>query len=75
MRFSWARIPIYQKQIEPTYAAKNNYTYEEAVKYLGIIRDLMNRLGKAGEFAAYLASVRTAHKPKRNFMKLLDRFK
>lgn len=67
-------LPIYQKQIEPTLALKSNYAYEEAVKYLRIIRDLMNRLGKAGEFDAYLASIRAAHKPKRNFMKLLDRF-
>ncbi len=67
-------LPIYMKQVEPTLAAKNNGAYEEAVKYLRIIRDLMNRLGKTGEFAAYLASVRIAHKPKRNFMKLLDKF-
>jgi hypothetical protein len=67
-------LPIYMKQIEPTLAAKNNSAYEEAVKYLAIIRELMKRLGKTDEFAAYLESVRKAHKPKRNFMKLLDKF-
>jgi len=35
----------------------------------------MGRLGQSGEFAGYLESVRAAHKPKRNFMKLLDRAK
>jgi uncharacterized Zn finger protein len=66
---------IYQKQIEPTLAAKNNAAYEEAVKYLRTIRDLMHCLGKKEAFDAYLTSIRIAHKPKRNFMKLLERFK
>jgi uncharacterized Zn finger protein len=68
-------LPIYQQQIEPTLAAKNNSAYDAAVAYLRIIRDLMNRMGKDNEFVAYLASIRAAHKPKRNFMKLLDAFK
>jgi hypothetical protein len=33
----------------------------------------MIRLGREADFAAYVSSVRAAHKPKRNFMKLLDR--
>ena len=68
-------VPIYQKQIEPTLAQKNNAAYAQALDYLRIIRDLMSRLGKQMEFATYLAALRTAHKPKRNFMKLLERFK
>jgi uncharacterized Zn finger protein len=68
-------LPIYQRQIEPTVNQKNNAAYEKAVKYLRIVRDLMSRLGRSGEFAAYLASIRAAHKPKRNFMRLLERFK
>lgn len=68
-------LPIYQRQIEPTVNQKNNAAYEKAVKYLRIVRDLMNRLGRSGEFAAYLTSIRAAHKPKRNFMRLLERFK
>ena len=68
-------LPIYRRQIEPTVNQKNNAAYEEAVKYLRIMRDLMNRLGRSDEFAAHLASIRAAHKPKRNFMKLLEGFK
>jgi hypothetical protein len=30
--------------------------------------------GKATEFAVYLADVRLRHKPKRNLMKLLEKF-
>lgn len=67
-------LTIYQKQVEPTLAQKNNAAYEKAVEYLRIIRDLMHRLGRKDAFAAYLTSIRIAHRPKRNFMKLLDRF-
>ena len=33
----------------------------------------MIQLGRKADFAPYLESVRAAHKPKRNFMKLLER--
>jgi len=36
------------------------------------VKKLLDRLGRGSEFAAYLAAVRAAHKPKRNLMKLLD---
>lgn len=68
-------LPIYLRQIEPTVNQKNNAAYEEAVKYLRLVRDLMNRLDRSDEFATYLASIRTAHKPKRNFMKMIEQFK
>jgi len=47
--------------------------YEIAVSRLRQIRDVMDRLGKTGELASYLASVRFNHKRKRNFMLLLDK--
>ena len=46
--------------------------YEIAVARLKQVRDVMTRLGKTRELAAYLAAVRLAHKRKRNFLKLLD---
>ena len=52
---------------------KNNGSYAEAVKLLGKIRDLMTRLERADQFAGYLATVRAAHKPERNFIKLAVR--
>ena len=66
-------LAIYQKQIEPTLAQKNNEAYRAAVGLLRTIHGLMGRLAESGQFARYLQSVRAAHKPKRNFMKLLDR--
>lgn len=65
-------LPVYQRQIEPTLARKNNEAYREAIGLLRKVRGLMTRLGREAEFAPYLTSIRVAHKPKRNFMKLLD---
>ncbi|HVY70060.1 MAG TPA: SWIM zinc finger family protein [Verrucomicrobiae bacterium] len=63
-------IPIYQKQVDALINQKNNGSYAEAAKLLAKIRDLMTRLKRVDEFAAYLATVRATHKPKRNFIKL-----
>lgn len=65
-------ISVYMKMIEPTLAGKNNDAYKEAVGLLHKIHGLMARIGKGSDFAVYLESVRKAHKPKRNFMKMLD---
>ena len=66
-------VPIYQRQIDPLLDRKNNGSYEEAVQLLGRIRDLMARLKQSDRFAAYLTTVRAAHKAKRNFIKLAER--
>ena len=66
-------VPVYQKQVEVLVNQKNNGSYADAVKLLGKIRDLMTRLEQADQFAGYLAAVRAAHKPKRNFIKLAAR--
>lgn len=66
-------LPIYQKEVEETVAQKNNRAYAEAVELMHKVQELMERAGRGTEFRAYLESVRAAHKPKRNFMKLLDR--
>ncbi len=66
-------LAVYQAQVEPTLGQKNNEAYGAAVGLLREIRALMILLGRKADFAPYLASVRSAHKPKRNFLKLLDR--
>jgi uncharacterized Zn finger protein len=66
-------LPIYQAHVETTLGLKNNDAYREAVGLLRKIRQLMVRAGGPADFATYLESVRTAHKPKRNFQKLLLR--
>jgi uncharacterized Zn finger protein len=65
-------LAVYQRQVESALQQVNQYGYETAVSRLRQIRDVMNRLGKTQEWASYLASVRLAHKRKRNFMLLLS---
>ena len=65
-------LPIYQRQIEHLINVKKNHTYADAVALLHRVKKLLDRLDRGSEFAAYLAAVRAAHKPKRNLMKLLD---
>jgi uncharacterized Zn finger protein len=65
-------LPIYQRQIEPVLARKNNEAYKEAVGFLKKIRQLMGQLGRDSEFSEYASKLRAAHKAKRNFIKLLD---
>ena len=66
-------IPIYQKQVDTLINQKNNHSYAEAVKLLRKIRGLMAQQAREDQFAGYLESVRNAHKPKRNFIKLAAR--
>jgi uncharacterized Zn finger protein len=66
-------LPIYQGQIDPTLDRKNNEAYQEAIVLLRKVRELMVRLGREAEFTSSLGKVRASHKPKRNFMKLLER--
>ena len=65
-------MAIYQRQIDPIVNHKNNDAYREAAKLIRKIRQLMARLGREAEFPEYLAAVRAAHKPKRNFMAMLN---
>jgi uncharacterized Zn finger protein len=66
-------LPIYQEHVERLIGQKNNQGYAEAVELMRKVNELMARLGRGQEFPAYVASVRAAHKPKRNLMKLLDK--
>ena len=65
-------LPIYRQQVERAIDQKNKRGYAEAVELLHRVRELMDRLDGGDEFAAYLATVRTAHKQKRSLVKLLD---
>jgi len=68
-------LAVYEAQIEPTLDRKNNDAYREAIGFLRRVRSLLIRLGRDSEFGDRLAALRLAHKPKRNFMKLLDHAK
>jgi uncharacterized Zn finger protein len=65
-------LPIYKRRIDPVLDRKDIEAYREAVRTLQLIRRLMKALGREADFTAYLEEVRAAHRPKRNFMKLLD---
>jgi uncharacterized Zn finger protein len=66
-------LPIYQRQIEPTLQRKNNDAYQDAIGFLRKVRELMVRVERKDEFTNYLDKIRASHRPKRNFMKLVDR--
>jgi uncharacterized Zn finger protein len=68
-------IPVFKKAVESALGHKDKEGYREAVRLLKKIQGLITRIGRDEEFPPYLESVRTAHKRKRNFLKLLDRAK
>lgn len=65
-------LAVYQRQVEAALQQVSQQGYEVAVARLRRIRDVMKRSGKTREFATYLASLRLAHKRKRNFVSLLN---
>jgi uncharacterized Zn finger protein len=64
--------PVYQRSIELALNRKNNDAYRTALGMLKKVRELMDRAGKGREFEPYLTGLRASHKPKRNFVRLLD---
>ena len=66
-------LTAYKRLIEPTIAGKTKNAYRDAVGLLREIRRLYRRIGKADGFDEYLESVKTSHKLKKNFMKMLER--
>jgi uncharacterized Zn finger protein len=66
-------VPIYRERVQRLVGQKNNRSYEEAVATMRRVRDAMSRLEPPGDFRSYVATLRAEHRPKRNFMALLDR--
>lgn len=67
-----AALEIYQAQIHPLVETGRKDGYERAAELLRKVRVLFGRVGRGAELAAYLDDVRTRHRRKRNFIKLLD---
>lgn len=63
-------IPVWQDEVERCIGAKNNQSYAEAVRLIAHIGTLMIAADHDADFAVYIAALRSAHKPKRNLMKL-----
>jgi uncharacterized Zn finger protein len=69
-------LGVYRRHVDDVIAGKNNRAYEEAVQLINeTMRALFAECGRSGEFDAYVAEVRTTHKPKRNLMKLMGSVK
>lgn len=65
-------LPIYRARVEPLLHQRGNDAYTQAIRWLDKVRRLSIRLNRQEPFARDLATLRGAHKAKRNFVKLLD---
>jgi uncharacterized Zn finger protein len=66
---------VYRSQVEPLVQQTNNHSYREAIRLIKKIRELMKNLNKEKEFAEYVSSLKAKYRPKRNFIKLLNRIR
>jgi len=66
-------LAVYQTFVKPTVEQKHNEAYREGVSLIKKVRLLMKRLGRMEEWDRYLESLKTTHKRKRNFMKMLEK--
>ncbi|MDP3844741.1 MAG: SWIM zinc finger family protein [Oxalobacteraceae bacterium] len=68
-------ISLYRRVIPDIVAQTNNAAYEEAIRLIRRVGQLMSDLDQRDALADYLAALRIQYKPKRNFIKLLDGIK
>lgn len=65
-------ISLYRQLVPDIVGQTNNDAYASAVVLIRKVGKLMAGLGQTPQFAVYVAELRVAFKPKRNFIKLLD---
>jgi hypothetical protein len=65
-------LAVYRSLVEPAVQRMNNESYREAAGFVRKAAKLLKRLGRAEEWERYLGELRTNHRRKRNFMKLLE---
>jgi len=68
-------LGVYQQQVDSVINLGSGDAYRDAVALIRKIGELMRRVGRAGDFAGYVATLRATHRRKRNFVALLDRVK
>ncbi|WP_295409296.1 DUF6880 family protein [uncultured Thiocystis sp.] len=66
-------VELYRRVVPSIVQRTNNTAYDEAIKLIRKIGGLMKAQNQSQPFADYLAELRVQYKPKRNFIKLLDR--
>jgi len=65
-------ISLYRRVIPAIVDETKNSAYEEGVRLVRRVGDLMKAQKKLSQYGDYLAELRLQFKPKRNFIKLLD---
>ncbi|MHB9028679.1 MAG: hypothetical protein ACYC9O_07920 [Candidatus Latescibacterota bacterium] len=65
-------LAIWRHHVEVTLRNTGKHAYEEAMKYMGKINDLMHRRGEDEEFRRYLEEYRSKYKTRRKFVEMLD---
>jgi len=65
-------LAVYKSFVEPAVNRMNNQSYQEAAEFVKKVQKLLRRTGRGEESERYLESLRTNHRRKRNFMKLLE---
>ena len=66
-------ITLYRRVIPPIVEQTNNAAYEEGIKLVRKVGGLLKVQKRSNQFSDYLAELRLQFKPKRNFIKLLDK--
>ena len=65
-------LTVYRRHIAHVLTQADGRAYAEAIQFLRKCSKLYAGLGRAQEFARYLAELRVAHQRKRNFIKSLS---
>lgn len=65
-------INLYRRVVPSIVERANNAAYDEAIRLIRKVGDLMRAQKQLRQFGDYLAELRLQFKPKRNFIKLLD---
>jgi len=66
-------IQLYRRVVPTIVEQTNNAAYEEGITLVKKVGKILKREDKSEEFNAYLTELRIRFKPKRNFIKLLDK--
>jgi uncharacterized Zn finger protein len=65
-------VSLYHRVVPPIVEQTNNAAYDEAIRLVRRVGELMKVQNQSPQFGDYLAELRVQFKPKRNFIKLLD---
>lgn len=65
-------VSLYRRVVPPIVGQTGNAAYNEAIKLIRKVGELMKAQDLSRQFGDYLAELRVQFKPKRNFIKLLD---